>query len=382
MTVQNEIELYIHIPFCVRKCNYCDFLSFAADDTVKENYVQALIKQIESESALFGNGRKVRSIYFGGGTPSVLQAGRIERIMRAIEDKFDIMSTCERTIEINPGTVDEEKMNALKSMGFNRISIGMQSANDRELKLLGRIHTYEEFEKCYKWGRRAGFQNISVDVMTALPGQDKTILEDTLSKVIKLGPEHISAYSLIIEPGTPFYDKYGECDGPVVGQELERGLYWFCVDILRRAGYRQYEISNFALEGKESVHNSGYWRRIPYIGFGLGASSLIIDDELGQIRSDNLSDMKEYLNNPCKKEETVILSEKDIMDEYMFLGLRMREGVNKEDFYRKMGVSLDEKYSDVIAKFVTEGLINDTKNTIMLTDLGIDYGNYVFAGFT
>lgn len=379
MMQDKKLELYIHIPFCVKKCNYCDFLSGSYDDNIKQKYVDALICEIEKESGDYQD-YEVDTIYFGGGTPSTLQTNEITRIMSIIERCFNVGEYSEKTIEVNPGTVDLCKLNALKKSGFNRISIGMQSADEAELKMLGRIHSWEELVKCYEASRKALFDNINIDVMTALPGQDISKLDYTLDKVIALNPEHISAYSLIIEEGTKFYDLYGENDEPVVGEEMERKLYWHCVDRLNEAGYKQYEISNFAKEGFCSRHNCGYWTGVEYLGLGLGAASFVnINGK--RLRLRNTEDMKRYLKEPLEKLERIEVTIEDSIEEFMFLGLRMRRGVSKSEFTKRFDRNIEEIYGDDIKELVDKGLLSDKGDAIFLTDMGIDYGNYVFSRF-
>lgn len=387
MAVKNEIKLYIHIPFCVRKCNYCDFLSFALDDSAKEKYVAALLQQIEIESKIAkekGYYHKVSSIYMGGGTPSCLTGNQIKQIMDKVYECFDIAGDSENTIEVNPGTVELCKLKEIKEAGFNRISIGMQSGDDEELKELGRIHKYSDFVECYQNARAAGFGNINVDVMTALWGQTKEKLTATLNKLIELNPEHIAAYSLIIEEDTPFYEKYGDIEGPVIGEDAERELYHMTADILHNAGYEHYEISNFSRkESLRSDHNCGYWRRIPYIGLGLGAASLIRYDidKTCEMRIQNTTDLEKYLNNPMLKEEETIVSKEEAMDEYMFLGLRMSDGVSPEEFADLYGENMNEIYGSAIEKLLKQKLIKTKNGRYSLTQEGIDYGNYVFSMF-
>lgn len=377
MDSEKRMELYIHIPFCVRKCAYCDFLSFACKDEVKEEYVGALLQEIDTSFTQYDTrDYTVKSIYFGGGTPSVLYARQIESILCKLRNTFSIESDAEITIEINPGTVDEYKLSEYKKIGINRISIGMQSADNRELRILGRIHTYEDFVKCYELCRKVGFDNVNVDVMTALPNQSVKGLHNTLNKVIELGPEHISAYSLIIEEGTSFYEKYGNIEGPVVGEEKERELYHMTRRVLKQAGYYQYEISNFAKKGRESIHNMGYWTHVPYIGFGLGASSYWND-----ARYKNVSDFETYMNYPGQKEEMTVLTTQDKMAEFMFLGLRCTKGVFERDFEDVFGVDIRTIYGPVIRKLVSEELLDEEDGRIFLTLTGIDYGNYVFSNF-
>lgn len=387
-----KTELYIHIPFCVKKCNYCDFLSFSADDEAKEKYVLALIQQIEQQShlaAMRDGNIIISSIYMGGGTPSVLSQGQIARIMQTVYRCFDISEDAEVTIEVNPKTADIYKLEAMRQSGFNRISIGLQSSIDEELKMLGRIHNYDEFEECYVNSRKSGFGNVNVDIITALPNQSLDDIMSTISKVIRLRPEHISAYSLIIEPGTPFYKEYSSIDGPVVGQKLERQMYWACTDELARYGYNHYEISNYAQVSYEGHHNSGYWKRVPYIGVGLGASSLIYekDAQTDQLnpkvskRFRNVSELGKYIKNPNLYEDEEYIDENDSMNEYAMLGLRMKKGIDIREFEQIFEVDFFERYKDVCNKYQKEKLIEITDDSVRLTRLGIDYGNYVFGGF-
>lgn len=377
MSGKQNLEIYVHIPFCQRKCAYCDFLSFPATEDVRISYIDALCQEIDDAHNVY-NYRDciVTTIYFGGGTPSVLYGNQIERILDAIRGAFEVKHDAEITIEVNPGTADSYKLSQFHKAGFNRLSIGMQSANDYELKMLSRIHNYQEFERCYENARKVGFDNINIDVMTALPNQTPDILMNTLRKVTALKPEHISAYSLIIEENTPFYEKYGNIEGPVVGEDMERKLYHMTVDYLAGNGYLQYEISNFAIPGKESRHNSGYWRQVPYLGFGLGASSYF-----GITRLKNTESLSEYLMTPGYKIEKIELSEKDCMEEFMFLGLRMRKGVFEHDFAEAFSRKIDDVYKDVLAELVRDELIEREGGRIFLTDSGLDYGNYVFSRF-
>ena len=384
-------EIYVHIPFCVRKCNYCDFLSYPADEKTKDKYVDALCDQIgivgegilpgkliedEDREDDFCFDYEISTVYFGGGTPTTLKMEQLKRVMCRIKEKFTLLPDAEITIEVNPGTVDKDDLIYLNRMGFNRLSIGLQSSNADELSLLGRIHSYEDFEYCFKAAREAGFLNINVDVMTALPNQTEEKLKNTLSKVIKLDPEHISAYSLIIEEDTPFYEKYGDIEGPVVGEETERRLYYMMRDTLNDAGYVRYEISNFAKEGYESRHNLGYWRRVPYFGLGLGAASFYDD-----VRVSNTESMSEYLKDPMAVGTMQRLTSRDAMEEFMFLGLRTTEGVFKREFFEKFGAAADEIYARAITKLVGEGLLISEGGRYYLTDKGIDYGNYAFSQF-
>ncbi len=374
------MQIYIHIPFCEKKCNYCDFLSGPADASVRELYVNALMYEIRGRSANIGRGDKITSIYFGGGTPSVLSAKQIGDIFATINQEYSIASDAEITIEVNPKSADRDMLHFLRGIGFNRLSIGMQSAHRSELEMLGRIHTYDDFLECFINARDAGIKNISVDIMTAIPGQTERMLETTLKRVIDLNPEHISAYSLTIEPGTPFYEQFGDIEGSVAGEETERKLYWMTVDMLKTHGYRHYEISNFAKPGFESRHNTGYWKRNQYLGMGLGASSCL-PGAGGQERSRNTTDLETYLQNPMIREEGSVLTRQEMIEEAMYLGLRMMDGVDTDAFEKEFGVTVRSLYGDVIDDLAAQGLVYEGGSSLSLTDLGIDYGNHVFAKF-
>ena len=381
---RKQLGIYVHIPFCVKKCNYCDFTSAAYSQDIRQRYIDSLILELEGiddKYSLSFDEYSVSTIYFGGGTPSVPDASLIIGVLDRIMERFEVDSTehCEITIEVNPGTVDEDKLNAYRRAGFNRISIGLQSANEDELRLLGRIHSYNEFLRTYEMARRAGFANINVDVMTALPGQTLDKLKYTLCEVIRLNPEHISAYSLIIEEGTPFYDIYGHMEEGPVAEELEREMYHFVTKALSEHGYYRYEISNYSKPGYESRHNSSYWTGIDYLGLGLGASSL-----LDNVRYQNTSDMNEYLAASvakCSIADEIRLTEHDQMEEYMFLALRMDRGASIEGFRQRFGISLRDKYGSVIDRLTSEGMLELSDDTIWLSDKGVDYGNYVFSSF-
>ena len=396
--MRRSLGIYVHIPFCARKCRYCDFLSFAADEAVKERYIQALLGEIEAAPVKFAfapGEYEIRTVYIGGGTPSCIEEVYIKKILCKLYEVFSIPreNDIEITLEANPGTVDRDKLRVYRDAGVNRLSLGLQSTDERELRVLGRIHTFAEFEASFLAAREAGFSNINADIMTALPGQTREILEDTLCKLIRLEPEHISAYSLIIEEGTPFYALYGTTEEKASGkteevvnggnglpsEEEERALYYFVRDELKEHGYMQYEISNFAQEGYASRHNTAYWKRIPYLGLGLGAASLI-----NEIRYRNTTDFKTYLARSGEKGafiEEIQLSLQDRMEETMFLGLRMREGVSKAYFRDCYGKSMEAVYEKELVSLERDGLIVNTPERIYLTDRGIDYGNYVFSRF-
>ena len=382
---KKELELYIHIPFCVKKCAYCDFLSGPQDEDTIEKYVESLLDEIHAHSSnaeLVVN-YEVTSIFLGGGTPSILSASQIEQVFVALRENFNITEDVEITIEANPGTVTQEKLETYHTCGINRISFGLQSTNNEELKLLGRIHTFEEFLESFSLARECGFDNINVDLISAIPKQTVASWEKTLQNVIDLNPEHISAYSLIVEEGTPFAKVYGEgCPGEqdLPSEEDERTIYYRTEEILNEAGYHRYEVSNYAKTGKECKHNLGYWERKDYLGIGLGSASLI-DNR----RYSNTTDLKKYVSDakqPDKiQENRQGLSAQEQMEEFMFLGLRKMEGISESEFEKCFGVSIDEVYGGQLNKLIIEELIERKEGRIKLTRHGIDVSNYIFAEF-
>lgn len=391
MEKKKELELYVHIPFCVKKCAYCDFLSWNADTDVRQKYVETLIREIRLTGERYQDYRVI-TIFFGGGTPSILSAEQIETIFCALRENFQIEENAEITIEANPGTVTKEKAKAWKRAGINRVSIGLQSVENSELKMLGRIHTYEEFLETYQLLREEGFSNLNVDLISAIPGQSVESWERTLRVAAELSPEHISAYSLIVEEGTPFYEWYGEENKetvdhsggterpPLPDEESERRIYEETEEILKEYGYFRYEISNYAKEGYECRHNIGYWRRAEYLGLGLGASSLIENR-----RFQNLSDYEAYQNavqtGALLYMEEERLTTEDEMEEFMFLGLRMAAGICRSDFQKKFGKTVEEVYGEVILTLEKQGLLNCEEDRIFLTARGVDISNYVFEQF-
>lgn len=431
----DELSLYIHIPFCVRKCGYCDFLSAAADAETRERYVQALLMEIDGYSKTESAKRNVKTIYMGGGTPSVLTVSQLTDIFDKIKSVFNILDDTEISMEMNPGTADREKCMALRRMGINRLSIGLQSTNDKELKTLGRIHSYEDFLNTYTWCREAGFQNINVDLMAALPYQTVESYTTGLRKIIRLAPEHISAYSLILEEGTPFYQKYNSGCYPLPDEEQERLMYRETEQILAQAGYERYEISNYAKKGYACRHNLVYWQGGDYLGLGFGSSSYMYG-----VRFHNTTDFNTYVNQYtnkdrpagrkdermygqgktqiegsaegqdiqlcCRKyaEDWEVLSMQAKMEEFMFLGLRVMAGVSGTEFEKRFGKTMEDVYGDVLRKHEEEGLLRierkearkeDRKEAsaaepangktnierVMLTAKGVDVSNYVFADF-
>lgn len=373
--MKDKISLYIHIPFCVRKCLYCDFPSFSGMESVFDDYVRMLCREIDETYSDY-RGMEVKSIFVGGGTPSVLPPALLGRISDKIFSRFDVDSQAEITIETNPGTLDAKKLAEMKSMYFNRLSMGLQAWQDRLLKKLGRIHTADEFETNFLQARDAGFKNINVDLMFALPAQSLDDWQETLEKVIKLRPEHISAYSLIIEEGTPFFDMFDRGELKETDEETDRKMYYLAKEMLSDKSYKQYEISNFAKEGFECYHNKVYWRTEEYQGFGLGAHSYA-----GGVRFHNTYDMKEYLRGEGLRLDKEFLSLQEKQEEFMFMGLRMNEGVSEAEFMRRFGESMDSVYGDEIKELISEELLVKKDGRLSLTDRGVDISNSVFEKF-
>ena len=389
--MKKTMQLYIHIPFCVKKCAYCDFLSFAADEQTQAMYVKALQKELEFYGRKYGDWA-ISTIFIGGGTPSWLDEKAMAAVFDTVYKHFEVLPDAEISIECNPGTVTDAKFLAYKNAGINRLSIGLQSANNEELQFLGRIHTFEQFLKTYDKARHHGFSNINVDLMSSLPGQTKETFVASLKKVIRLKPEHISAYSLIIEEGTPFYENYRtdvekqEAGEPTEFLPSEEEVYEttkLTRELLQAEGYHWYEISNFAKPGKECRHNIGYWKRADYLGVGLGAASL-----LDNVRYANTSDLRKYL---CWMEQNVVLpgelvtgevlSRAAQMEEFMFLGLRMVDGFKRKEFLDAFGIEIEGVYGDVLHSLQKEELIQMQEGRIALTDKGIDVSNYALAQF-
>ena len=426
VTEKRPLGLYIHIPFCVKKCAYCDFLSFPSDDVTKERYVNALCEEIKANKENAAE-YTVETVYFGGGTPSVLSVEQIGKIFETVLDTFSVRGfedetsgkkekkdkkklrfgkknaeepeqtetpearlgrvmngeLAEITIEVNPGTADAEKFAALYALGFNRLSMGLQSAITEELQCLGRIHTKEQFAECVKAAREAGFRNISGDLMSGLPGQTEETLTESIRFLLAQQPEHISVYSLQIEDGTEFYKRYGE-DGPekdsLPDEDADRAMYELTGNLLEETGYTRYEISNYAKEGFESRHNSSYWKGTEYLGLGLGASSL-----MSNARFHNTTDMEEYIegvDDPFSlREDMNRLVPKELMEEFMFLGLRMCKGIEKAEFKRRFKCEIETVYGDVMKRLVSQGVLAESEGRVFLTSRGIDVSNVVLAEF-
>lgn len=373
-----EIELYIHIPFCIRKCNYCDFLSFSAGEETRKRYMKALFTELKGRSVECGE-YEVSSVFIGGGTPSVLKPDTVEELFGTIRESYRLHPEAEITLECNPATADREKLKRYRRAGINRLSVGLQTASDEELGRLGRIHTFEQFLETYSLAREAGFTNVNVDIMSALPGQSISSYEKTLRAVLHLKPmpEHISAYSLIVEEGTPFYRMKEQGTLFLPDEEEERLMYYRTKELLAQAGYRRYEISNYALPGYECRHNKGYWTRKEYLGFGIGAASLY-----REARFVNSSDMDAYIEAPmAARSAPEPLSVREQMEETMFLGLRLMDGVTEEAFKAGFGCGLMDVYAPVIARNQADGLLLYRDGRLWLTEKGIDLSNYVLAQF-
>ncbi len=379
-----EFGIYLHIPFCVSKCRYCDFLSAPADEKTQEDYVRVLLQEIMEKAPAY-QGKRVTSVFFGGGTPSILKAGGIANLMDQIRAGFLVAEDAEITIECNPGTLSREKLAIYKGCGINRLSMGVQSADNAVLKLLGRIHTYEEFLESFELARKTGFKNINLDLISGVPSQKEGDYEKSLKKLLRLRPEHLSVYSLLVEEGTEFHRLYGE-DAKIREQggepkhlpdeETERNMVHRTAVLLAESGYHRYEISNYARKGKESRHNIGYWRRNEYLGLGLGAASLIENRRFHNTRA-----IADYLKYDFAPQDEEIIVRKGQMEETMFLGLRETRGVVKAEFYKRFGVSMRNVYGDVIDEMAAKGLLLETEKNVCLSEHGFDLANYVMAAF-
>lgn len=372
-----EIGIYIHIPFCIKKCEYCDFVSYCNKKEYVPQYINALKKEIKNN---INKEYKITTIYIGGGTPSSIEENYIADIIETIklnmnEENLKDFENIEVTIEVNPGTVNKEKLQVYKKIGINRLSIGLQETHNELLKSIGRIHTYEEFIKTYNLARKIGFNNINVDLMIALPNQTIQDIKENLEKITKLNPEHISVYSLILEEETPFYNKYNENKIKLPDEELERNMYWYVKNTLENNGYMHYEISNFSKKGFESKHNMNCWNQEEYLGFGVAAHSYN-----NRIRYSNTNSIEEYIKGSNKiihEEQTL----EDIQKEYMLLGLRKIEGINIQKFKNKFAQNPIFIFKEQLNKLVDEELIIVDGNEIKLTNKGLDLANIVWEEF-
>ena len=391
-----ELELYLHIPFCRQKCSYCDFVSFAGCESYYDRYTEAVCREIRAVAPEYKD-RRIISVYIGGGTPSVLSCGQIEKILGCLMDSFQVRDFREKkkglflqkkvlpqteiSIEANPESLDPEKLRTYRRMGVNRLSIGLQSASDRDLKTLGRIHDFDTFTKAFEMARRAGFSNINIDLMQAIPGQSLAEWKRVLAIAGTFQPEHLSAYSLIIEEGTAFDRLLQEGKLDLPDEDTEREIYYYTREFLSKAGYQRYEISNYARPGFACRHNEGYWTRTDYLGLGLHASSLI-----NNTRWKNTDQLEQYLSWEGKaperiREEKESLSREEQMEEFMFLGLRMTQGVSRRRFFELFGQDLDYTYKEVLPKLKAMDLIRSEGDTVCLTDRGVDVSNTVLAEF-
>ena len=375
---KQELGIYIHIPFCKRKCYYCDFISYDNKCNEIPEYIESLSQEIEEFD--FSN-YQTNSIYIGGGTPSYMDSKYINKIVDKIYQKANCKNA-EITIEVNPGTVTLEKLKEYKKDGINRLSIGLQSTNNKILQNIGRIHTYEDFLNTYKLAKEVGFKNINVDLMIGLPNQTIQDLKASLKKIIKLNPNHISIYSLIVEEGTIIEKLLNEGKITLPKEEQERRMYWYVKDTLELNGYHHYEISNFSKEGKESRHNLNCWNQEEYVGFGVGAHSYI-----NNIRFSNTKSIEEYIKNitnNCKEKNMIIEEKQSLQDkenEFMLLGFRKIEGIEITKFKEKFIENPIFLYKERLQKLEKEGLINIDLNNIKLTNKGLDLANIVFEEF-
>ena len=396
---KRPLGLYLHFPFCVRKCRYCDFLSFPSDEAGREIYLKRLKEEIKARGAAYQD-YNIETLFIGGGTPSLMTGQQLTELLDTVRASFHVAPVGEWTMECNPGTTDAETLRIYRNAGINRLSFGLQSMNDEELKYLGRIHTAKQFAENYQAARRVGFENINIDLMSALPGQTTASWLDTLNKTAALEPEHMSAYSLIIEEGTPFWDFYGDdrsgeadVDGIIADggagqqgkaaipalpdEDSERQMYHLTKRILAEKGYERYEISNYARKGFECRHNLIYWQRKDYLGLGLGAASMV-----GDRRFSNVSDMTSYMHDwsYCQEE---ILDRKAQIEETMFLGLRCTAGVSDRVFTEKFGQSMMDIYGDIIRKYLSEGFLvyNPSEGRLAFSEAGTDVSNWILSDF-
>lgn len=386
---RKQIGLYIHIPFCKQKCSYCDFCSYANKESFIKRYIQCVLKEIievENNNKIdFENGKDdlflVKTIYIGGGTPSLIDSKYIVQIIEDIKLNFEIDEKAEITIEVNPGTVTLEKLEDYKRAGINRLSIGLQSTHEHLLKEIGRIHTYLDFLDTFRFAREAGFENINVDLMIGIPNQTLEEVKDSIEEIVSMEPEHISVYSLILEENTPLFKKVEE-GLELPNEDLERKMYWAVKQTLEQNNYIHYEISNFAKKGYESKHNLDCWNQKEYIGFGIAAHSYT-----NGIRYSNIENIEQYIKNydEDKTEENLVFHEKQDMEamqkEYMLLGLRKIDGVSIQEFKIKFVANPVFLYHSELEKLVNEELLEIDGDQIKLTNKGLDLANIVWKEF-
>lgn len=373
------LGLYVHIPFCVSKCKYCDFNSYKLNVDKKRKYLKALQKEMEFYKEEVKS-NEIDTIFIGGGTPSILNENEINFLFDNIKSNFNIKKDAEITMECNPGTLTIDKLKTMKECGVNRLSIGLQAVQNHHLDYIGRIHTYEEFEKNYNQAKEVGFKNINVDLMYALPNQSEKDWMESLEKIVKLNPSHISAYSLILEEGTELFNMYERKEFKLLDEDTDIKMYEYTINYLKANGYNQYEISNYAKKGYECKHNILYWKCKNYVGLGASASGF-----LNKTRYNNVCDLSEYENiiysgkKPLEWEEK--LSIKDEIEENIFLGMRMNEGIKFEDFFKRYNFDFKEEYKNEISKLKKLNLIHVDDKSMALTQKGREISNSVFVEF-
>lgn len=375
----NNLGLYVHIPFCERKCNYCDFNSSVSKEGQRSKYLKTLIEEIKRVSLSYKN-NNVDSIFIGGGTPSILSVNEITVLVSALKDNFSIENNLEFTIEANPNSIDEEKLKTYLGIGINRISFGAQSFQDKELEILGRIHRAKDIYKVINLSKKVGFKNVSLDLMEGIPLQTMDSFMDSLNKAVELDVNHISVYGLIIEEDTIFYKWYKEGTLSLPSEETERKMYRECKRFLKDNEYFQYEISNFSKKGFESKHNLKYWEGKDYLGLGLGSHS-----KVNNKRFENVSSYSDYLDLIKNNKSTIInienLKEQDLINEYIVFGIRKTKGINLLGFKKTFNLNFLKEYSQEIDKNVKNGYIKVNDDYLFLTDLGMDFSNKVELDF-
>ena len=368
-----NISLYVHIPFCDQKCHYCDFPSFAGKGDLKDKYIKMLSKEIDNTSKNY----IIDTIFVGGGTPSSLSAEQLEKVLSKIGE-FDFADNIEFTVECNPGSITKEKLDVMKKYGVNRLSMGLQAVQNTLLKDIGRIHSYEVFKENFKLARECGFDNINVDLMFGLPNQKVSEWKESLEMICSLEPEHISAYSLIIEEGTRFERLYEADKLKLPNEDDEREMYHIAKEILCENGFNQYEISNYAKENLECRHNIAYWKMENWLGVGSAASSYM-DGK----RFTNHSSIEEYIssieNGENQKAENTTNTENENIEEFMFMGLRLIDGISEDDFEMRFKKKIDDVYGDKISRFIKEGLLIRENRKLYLSESGIEYSNKVMS---
>lgn len=370
-----EISLYIHIPFCAQKCFYCDFPSFSGKENLRKAYIDALIKELEDKCSSY----IIKTIFIGGGTPSYLEVNEMEKLLAAINE-LNLKNDIEFTMECNPGTLNIDKLKVMKLGKVNRISFGLQSCDNGLLKKIGRIHTFEEFIDNYILARQLGFNNINIDLMYGLPNQSVENWKDALEIICKLKPEHISAYSLIVEEGTLFYSLYEKDKLILPTEDEEREMDYLTKKVLTENGYKQYEISNYSLKGKDCRHNKVYWKLEEYVAVGTSCSSYI-----DGYRLENIKDIQEYIDKINLNKDVVMNKHKnsreDEIEEFVFMGLRMNEGINVARFKEKFNISIESIYRSAIEKNIERKLIKIDNSRMLLTSKGMELSNEVMSDF-